>query len=79
MLKPYSTKQPLPVPVEYDREFVEHGHDHCKKLFGKRAAQRYFTIRGPTRLRAERDAWLAAQRVPTLEAFVAASLRERPA
>ena len=62
MLKPYSTKRPLPVPAEYRREFVAHGHDHCKKLYGKRAAQRYFVMTGPADLRAERDAYVAKQR-----------------
>lgn len=62
MLKPYQTIVPLPVPAEYRFEFIQHGHDHCKKLFGKRAAQRYFVVTGPARLRAERDAWVASQR-----------------
>ena len=59
MLKPYSTKAPKPVPAEYERLFVEHGHNRCKCAFGKRAAQRYFVVSGRARLRAARDAWLA--------------------
>jgi hypothetical protein len=58
MLKPYSTKRPRPIPVEYEREFINHGHDHCKRMFGKRAAQRYFVALGPARLRAARVALL---------------------
>ena len=62
MLKPYSTKAPKPVPVEYERLFVEHGHNRCKCAFGKRAAQRYFVVSGPARLRAARLAFLAGVR-----------------
>jgi hypothetical protein len=55
-----STKRARPVPPEFEAEFVQHGHDHCKRLFGKRAAQRYFTALGAERLRAARDAHLRA-------------------
>ena len=58
MLKPFSTKIARPVPAEFEGEFVRHGHNHCKNLYGKRAAQRYFVASGPEKLRALRDHWL---------------------
>ena len=59
-MKAYSTKQPRPVPVEYADTFVKHGHSVCQQMFGKRAAQRYFTASGPTRLRQMRDEYRAS-------------------
>ena len=48
--------------TQYERLFVEHGHNRCKCAFGKRAAQRYFVVSGPARLRAARLAFLAGVR-----------------
>jgi len=64
-MKAYSTKQPRPVPVEYADTFVKHGHSVCQQMFGKRAAQRYFTASGPARLRQMRDEYRAAAKAVT--------------
>jgi hypothetical protein len=65
VMKAYSTKQPRPVPVEYADTFVKHGHSVCQQMFGKRAAQRYFTASGPARLRQMRDEYRAAAKAVT--------------
>lgn len=59
-MKAYSTKQPKPIPIEYVDTFVKHGHSVCQQMFGKRAAQRYFTASGPARLRQMRDEYRAS-------------------
>jgi hypothetical protein len=65
MRKAYSTKQPRPVPAEYEQSFVRLGHSACQQMFGKRAAQRYFLASGPSRLRQMRDLYLAAAKAVT--------------
>lgn len=62
MLKPYSTKRPRPVPPEFEPTFVAHGWCRVNQMFGKRASVRFFAALGPARLRAARDAHLAAAR-----------------
>jgi len=59
MRKALSTKIAEPIPVEFERVFVEHGWERTNRIFGKRASQRYFTAVGSERLRRMRDAYLA--------------------
>lgn len=63
MFKAYSTKRVRPVPVEFERNFIELGWCVVNHMYGKRAAQRYFIASGPQRLRKLRDAFTAEQRV----------------
>lgn len=62
--KPLSTKLARPVPPEFEAMFLAGGWPKVNQLYGKRAAQRYFTALGSDRLRAARD----AQRYGTTDA-----------
>ena len=62
MRRPYSTKRSKPAPAEFDQVFVEHGWAKCNLVFGKNPSVRWFSERGPARLRAMRDAYLAGVR-----------------
>jgi hypothetical protein len=46
MLKPYSTKRPRPIPVEFEPNFIEGGWSRVNHMFGKNPAVRYFTALG---------------------------------
>jgi hypothetical protein len=59
MRKSQSTKLAEPIPVEFERVFVEHGWERANRIFGKRATTRYFTALGADRLRADRNAYRA--------------------
>jgi hypothetical protein len=72
-MKAYSTKQPRPVPVEYEQSFVRYGHSACQQMFGKRAAQRYFLATGPSRLRKLRDEYLASMRLTAVKPVAVAA------
>jgi len=62
MRKALSTKVAEPIPVEFERVFIELGWERANRIFGKRASQRYFTAAGSDRLRQQRDACLAERR-----------------
>jgi len=62
MRKALSTKVAEPIPIEFERVFIELGWERANRIFGKRASQRYFTAVGSDRLRQQRDAYLAERR-----------------
>jgi hypothetical protein len=62
MLKPYSTKRPRPIPVEFEQNFIEGGWSRVNHMFGKNPAVRYFTALGSERLRIARLAAVRKQR-----------------
>ena len=62
MRKAPSTKIAEPIPVEFERVFIELGWERANRIFGKRASQRYFTAAGSDRLRQQRDAYMAERR-----------------
>ncbi len=62
MRKSMSTKIAEPIPIEFERVFIELGWERTNRIFGKRASQRYFTAAGSDRLRQQRDAYLAERR-----------------
>jgi hypothetical protein len=49
MAKPYSTKRPKPIPVEFQSYFLAHGWTRCNVAFGKRETLRYATALGLSR------------------------------
>lgn len=61
--KPLSTKLARPVPPEFEAMFLAGGWPKVNQLYGKRAAQRYFTALGADRLRVAR----AAERFGTVD------------
>lgn len=63
MLKPYSTKLPRPVPAEFEQNFIAGGWARVNQMYGKRPAQRYFTLSGPEKLHAARKAAKAGRAV----------------
>lgn len=60
LLKAYSTRRVRPPPPEFEATFVEQGWSVVNRMYGKRAAQRWFIALGPARLRHLRDAHEAA-------------------
>lgn len=53
-MKAYSTRTMLSPPPEFVGFFVEHGWSKVNRMYGKRAAQRYYHMLGPDRLKAAR-------------------------
>lgn len=63
MRKAQSTKLAEPIPVEFERVFVELGWERANRIFGKRATKRYFTALGADRLRAIRADYLKSRKL----------------
>ena len=60
MPRPLSTKVIRKPAPEFEQIFIEQGWEKVGRMFGKRCSNRWFILLGAERLRAARDAYVAA-------------------